>query len=281
MTAEKMRLFTIGQFANLHGINKKTLMWYDEVGLFHPAVIRENGYRYYTYFQSTTLQAILLLRELDVPIARIRAFLDDRSMQTLSKLLDEQMRQLDARLAHLKKIRKTLVQKAQQADSLLHLDPQEIKIVTRAPERLILLPTEREFRWEQDTRTLVQALQSRGLGNLYNAGFGAMIPFESLAREDFSDYRHVFLRLPAELGRQGGHKKPGGRYLLAYHLGDVDDLAERYRALLSYCAQQNLRPTGYAYETVLNEMTAPEPGGYLTRIEIGLCDAPLAADGAI
>ena len=48
MTAEKGRLFSIGQFAALHGVNKKTLMWYDEIGLFCPAVVKENGYRYYT-----------------------------------------------------------------------------------------------------------------------------------------------------------------------------------------------------------------------------------------
>ena len=30
MLREKPKLFTIGQFAALHGINKKTLMWYDE-----------------------------------------------------------------------------------------------------------------------------------------------------------------------------------------------------------------------------------------------------------
>ena len=33
------RLLTIGQFAAMHGINKKTLMWYDEIGLFNPAII--------------------------------------------------------------------------------------------------------------------------------------------------------------------------------------------------------------------------------------------------
>ena len=48
---EKSRLLTIGQFAALHGINKKTLMWYDEIGLFHPASVSpENGYRYYSYY---------------------------------------------------------------------------------------------------------------------------------------------------------------------------------------------------------------------------------------
>lgn len=31
----KNKLLTIGQFAAMHGINKKTLMWYDEIGLFN------------------------------------------------------------------------------------------------------------------------------------------------------------------------------------------------------------------------------------------------------
>ena len=60
MPNEKNKLFTIGQFAEMHEINKKTLMWYDEVGIFKPAVIKENGYRYYTFYQSSTLTTILL-----------------------------------------------------------------------------------------------------------------------------------------------------------------------------------------------------------------------------
>lgn len=72
---EKSKMLTIGQFASLHGINKKTLMWYDEIGLFAPAFISpENGYRYYNYYQSPVLETILLLRELDVPLNDIQAF---------------------------------------------------------------------------------------------------------------------------------------------------------------------------------------------------------------
>ena len=56
MPSAKKTLFTIGQFAALHGINKKTLMWYDEIGLFRPASIdEENGYRYYNYYQSSAI----------------------------------------------------------------------------------------------------------------------------------------------------------------------------------------------------------------------------------
>ena len=65
MFSEHNKLFTIGQFSAIHGVTKKTLMWYDEIGLLKPAVIGENGYRYYTYFQSPTLEIILMLRELN------------------------------------------------------------------------------------------------------------------------------------------------------------------------------------------------------------------------
>ena len=59
----KDKYLTIGQFAAMHGINKKTLMWYDEIGLLKPAAIHpENGYRLYTYYQSPILETILLLR---------------------------------------------------------------------------------------------------------------------------------------------------------------------------------------------------------------------------
>ena len=72
------RLFTIGQFAKLHEINKKTLMWYDETGILKPAVIKENGYRYYTFQQSSLLETILMLRELGVSLAEIQHFLQNR-----------------------------------------------------------------------------------------------------------------------------------------------------------------------------------------------------------
>ena len=70
------KLLTIGQFAAIHGINKKTLMWYNEIGLFQPAAIDpDNGYRYYNYQQSPVLETILLLRELDVSIGEIQSFM--------------------------------------------------------------------------------------------------------------------------------------------------------------------------------------------------------------
>ena len=70
MLKEKAALFTIGQFAALHEINKKTLMWYDEIGLLKPACIKENGYRYYSYQQSAALETILINQQQDMDMLR-------------------------------------------------------------------------------------------------------------------------------------------------------------------------------------------------------------------
>ena len=76
----------------MHGINKKTLMWYDEIGLFKPAAINpENGYRCYSYHQSPVLETILLLRELDVSVSEIQAFMENRSAAGLKSLLEEKI----------------------------------------------------------------------------------------------------------------------------------------------------------------------------------------------
>ena len=98
---KKGKLLTIGQFAAMHGINKKTLIWYDEIGLFKPAVINpENGYRYYNYHQSPILETILLLRELDVSIHEIQNFMKNRSARGLKCLLEEKITALEIGRAH-------------------------------------------------------------------------------------------------------------------------------------------------------------------------------------
>ena len=57
----KNYLYSSGEFAKLTGVNKRTLHYYNEIGLFRPEIIGENGYHYYTCFQFTELELILTL----------------------------------------------------------------------------------------------------------------------------------------------------------------------------------------------------------------------------
>lgn len=46
---------TTGEFAALMGVSKHTLFHYDDIGLFSPEYVAENGYRMYSLYQLETL----------------------------------------------------------------------------------------------------------------------------------------------------------------------------------------------------------------------------------
>lgn len=68
---QKKYLYSSGEFAKFTGVNKRTLHYYNDIGLFQPEVIRENGYHYYTCFQFAQLELILTLRKVGLSIDEI------------------------------------------------------------------------------------------------------------------------------------------------------------------------------------------------------------------
>ena len=85
---------TTGEFAALAGVTKHTLFHYDEIGLFSPEFIAENGYRMYSLYQMETWNTILILRDLGMPLKEIRQFLQMRSPQELMRIFTEREAQI-------------------------------------------------------------------------------------------------------------------------------------------------------------------------------------------
>ncbi|MGW0970610.1 MerR family transcriptional regulator [Streptomyces sp. NPDC002516] len=65
-------LLTIGAFASRARLSAKALRLYDRLGLLTPAHVDEvSGYRYYRAEQTERARLVALLRQLDMPLARI------------------------------------------------------------------------------------------------------------------------------------------------------------------------------------------------------------------
>ncbi|WP_326582086.1 MerR family transcriptional regulator [Streptomyces sp. NBC_00481] len=70
-------LLTIGAFAARARLSAKALRLYDRLGLLTPAYVDEvNGYRYYRADQIERARLVALLRQLDMPLARIAEIVD-------------------------------------------------------------------------------------------------------------------------------------------------------------------------------------------------------------
>lgn len=65
--------YTVHEVAKLSGVTIKTLYHYQRIGLLMPEKIAENGYRYYGDEELKKLQQILFYRELDFPLEKIKA----------------------------------------------------------------------------------------------------------------------------------------------------------------------------------------------------------------
>lgn len=58
------KAYTVKKMAEMSGVSVRTLHHYDNIGLFSPSYVGENGYRYYEEKDVLKLQQILFFREL-------------------------------------------------------------------------------------------------------------------------------------------------------------------------------------------------------------------------
>jgi DNA-binding transcriptional MerR regulator len=93
--------YTVQKLATLAGISVRTLHYYDEIGLLHPAGVKKNGYRYYEEGELLKLQQILFFRELDFPLEDIKRILSSPTFNMTEALRDQK------KLIELKKTRLT------------------------------------------------------------------------------------------------------------------------------------------------------------------------------
>lgn len=79
--------FTAGELANMFNISKQSLLYYDKVHLLSPDFISDNGYRHYSIKQFLDLEIIVNMRALNISIADIKAYLENRSKESFLKIL--------------------------------------------------------------------------------------------------------------------------------------------------------------------------------------------------
>ena len=109
----KNYLYSSGEFAKLTGVNKRTLHYYNEIGLFRPEIIGENGYHYYTCFQFTELELILTLRKIGLSIDEIKDYSSRPSDESFTEMMTKKKKLIDESIEQLLSAQAFLEQKAE------------------------------------------------------------------------------------------------------------------------------------------------------------------------
>jgi DNA-binding transcriptional MerR regulator len=100
-------MYSVKALADLAGVSRRTLHYYDEIGLLKPTTVQANGYRVYDEAALLRLQQILFYRELDFELEQIKALLDEPDFDLVSALREHRSA-LEQRQQRLKTLTETI-----------------------------------------------------------------------------------------------------------------------------------------------------------------------------
>lgn len=268
-------------FAKLCNTNKRTLIHYDEIGLFKPAYTDEKGYRYYSESQCDVFFTITCLKDLGMPLKEIKTYIDNRNPADLTALLLEQQKKVQQELLHLKRIEKVIQTKLNlvtEGTGISFTDRCSEPFLAEFPEE-VLIATPYLGTSHHDT-IIASLCEHIGYVNHehLNTGhpYGAVISVADLL-EGHTDRYAYFITKVADRPVGGGEQdssastliKPAGLYAVIYLQGDyyMADLA--FHKLLTFIRDQSLTAGKFCYkEAVWDELTVEQEENYITRISI-------------
>ena len=111
MIKDNKLYFTTGEFAKLFHINKKTLFYYNEIGLFKQDKILPNGYMYYSHTQIELLGTIFSLKDMGMSLKEIKDFINKRNIDNVIDILHSEIINIENELNKLKANKERLINK--------------------------------------------------------------------------------------------------------------------------------------------------------------------------
>lgn len=270
MNKNSQYYFTTGEFARLCSVTKHTLFHYDEIGVFSPAIVDTNGYRYYSVAQIEVFDVIATLKELDMPLSQIKAYLDRRSPQELVKLLSREKEEIDQKLKNLNKMKKLIQQKIEITTAASKINLKEISLYN-AKEQYLVCTTVHPLTNERNTALSVakhiQYCEENGIYSAYS--IGALFSYSHASEQFEKGYTHFYTRVETPPSHIPCHIRKSGMYLTAYHEGGYTNVEEGYRKLLDYAKRHRLAAADCFYEDVLlDELSVKGYDNYVLQISV-------------
>lgn len=122
-------MLKISEFAKLAKTTRRTLIFYDEKGLFSPAKTAENGYRYYEPDQLYQFELISGLRDLGLSLADIKLALNSND-EKLKQYLSSYQQKNRERIRHLQLLDRMLEMRKTQTSPYQQMPMNQVQVVS-------------------------------------------------------------------------------------------------------------------------------------------------------
>lgn len=269
---DKKDLFQIGEIAKLFHISVSSLRHYENMGLLKPEYIDpKTGYRYYSIRQFECLNTIRYLRALGTPLEQISAFLNNKNLENIRQLLENQRLEVSKKRRELEIIEKKIDNRLSQLESAVTSELDEIKIINLPPRRIAWIRNSLSVKNHLDLEFSIRQLeehQSKAVVFLGKVGLG--ISEEHLKKGEYETYDRIFLILDAEDNYSGEISEiPETASAVIRYCGSHKDAPEQYAKLAEYINAHSLEIAGFSSEiTMIDYAYTNDTDKFVTEIQI-------------
>lgn len=260
----KQNLISIGNFSKLTGIDRKTLIYYDNIDVLKPEYIADNGYRYYSLPQMDTACLVMTLRELNVSLDEIKTCIISRTPESMLTVLNKQRQVLQEKINSLQNTMATL-----DYHSKLIADYKDVSTDLIEVKYIDEEPVYFSEKYNEKNKSIIEIItgfyfkcRQECIGPGYTVG--CCISKKNLLNQVFDIPKKLYYKDPLAKDR-----KPAGLYVIGYDRGHYGESAPLYKKLFNYIKEHNLEIRGDSYEEhLLNELCISDSSQYLIRIQI-------------
>ncbi len=259
--------YKIKEISRLYGLCSDTLRYYEEQGLLSPKR-GQNGYRIFGVQDIGKLNIIRSLRELDIPLERIREYINNRDIESTLNLLDEEEALILAQVARLQEKYKDI--ETRKKELLEDRLTEDRKFTIRHFDARPCFQLTEDIILENDVDFVLKKLENRYEDNIHIIGikgFGAEMDPASIEQGIYNHFRSVFF-----ISDWDNHNSviPEGHYASLFYWGMYEQrISEVFAELM-----ERIRDAGYEscgaplelYHIDMNDTNRHEE--YLTELQV-------------
>ncbi len=267
------KYLSIKEFAELTGSSRATLVHYGDLGLLRPAVVKENGYRYYLPEQAQDYLTILLFAECGLSLKEIASYMDAAGARRGHAFINRALEGVDAKIRKLEQIRNYMLNKR---------DFYELSIEHAAGRPFLHRFAEGKFIASNVYGVAEQDKVHTGhavgiLRHLTEAGEFFDYPYMSRLRVE-AEPDGVFRFVPCALAQDTDLKvecHPGGLYACSLHKGCELDVDAALGDLFTFIEERGFESEGPVYLVdTTNFVISKEADEYQTLFHVQVHSLP-------
>lgn len=235
------KYYKIGEMSKIYGIGKDSLIYYEELGIIKP-VRDNNGYRLYDIKDAWQLNLIKELREFDIPMKRIKEYLQNRNLDSTKKILEEEIKIIDSEIEHLNNNRKNIKERLTIIENITNeLEFNKIQVVNIKERGLLKLDIEDI----NEANCIIKRLQKEYEDLFYIMGsnkIGVTYDTEKIIENNEISYKNAFYII--ENNTSYDKKLNESQYVIYNYKGNYNNETEYINNMINFIKENKYKITG-------------------------------------